>query len=308
VYCKSAVILLALARGSPKIVASVLALAGTICDRRVTGRSILKISSNPLGRTLRRLGAQIVVLAFILFDIGGFGFTLVEPLWLAPWITINMTALGVALRWSEDSRTRRESTTAMEQQFGKLEGPKHDALKRQQAEQAERLRKAEQQLREAEERRRREEAAHDALKRDQAEQAERLRKAEQQLQEAEERRRQEEAEREVLRQKQMEQAERLRKAEQQLREAEQRRRQEEDKTQRKRQRERTHADTQFQMDWWIVLGVAPSAGKGEIARNYRKRIKQYHPDRVQGLAPEFLQLAEERTKALNEAYANAIRR
>jgi len=250
----------------------VLALAGTICDRRVTGRSILKISSNPLGRTLRRLGAQIVVLAFILFDIGGFGFTLVEPLWLAPWITINMTALGVALRWSEDSRTRRESTTAMEQQFGKLEGPKHDALKRQQAEQAERLRKAEQQLREAEERRRREEAAHEALKRDQAEQAERLRKAEQQL-----------------------------------REAEQRRRQEEDKTQRKRQRERTHADTQFQMDWWIVLGVAPSAGKGEIARNYRKRIKQYHPDRVQGLAPEFLQLAEERTKALNEAYANAMR-
>jgi DnaJ-domain-containing protein 1 len=36
-------------------------------------------------------------------------------------------------------------------------------------------------------------------------------------------------------------------------------------------------------------------------------IKQYHPDRVVGLAPEFLHLAEERTKALNEAYENAMR-
>jgi DnaJ-domain-containing protein 1 len=36
-------------------------------------------------------------------------------------------------------------------------------------------------------------------------------------------------------------------------------------------------------------------------------IKQYHPDRVVGLAPEFVQLAEEHTKALNEAYENAMR-
>ncbi len=108
------------------------------------------------------------------------------------------------------------------------------------------------------------------------------------------------------RQQQVEQAERLRQAEQQLREVEQRRRQEEE-AHGKRQGERTQAGAQFRVDWWIVLGVAPSAGKDEIARNYRRTIKQYHPDRVVGLAPEFLQLAEERTKALNEAYANAMR-
>ena len=76
---------------------------------------------------------------------------------------------------------------------------------------------------------------------------------------------------------------------------------------RETQRERFQASVQFQADWWIVLDVAPTASKDEIARNYRHRIKQYHPDRVVGLAPEFLQLAEERTKALNGAYENAMR-
>jgi curved DNA-binding protein CbpA len=61
------------------------------------------------------------------------------------------------------------------------------------------------------------------------------------------------------------------------------------------------------MDWWTVLGVAPSASKEDIARNYRRKIKECHPDRVAGLAPEFVRLAEEQTKALNEAYENAMR-
>jgi hypothetical protein len=65
--------------------------------------------------------------------------------------------------------------------------------------------------------------------------------------------------------------------------------------------------TQFQGDWWIVLGVAPSSSKDDIVRNFRNRIKQYHPDRIVGFAPEFVQLAEEHTKALNEAYENAMR-
>jgi hypothetical protein len=55
------------------------------------------------------------------------------------------------------------------------------------------------------------------------------------------------------------------------------------------------------------LKVAASATKEEIVRNYRRKIQQCHPARVAGLAPEFLELAEERSKALNAAYAQAIR-
>jgi DnaJ like chaperone protein len=65
--------------------------------------------------------------------------------------------------------------------------------------------------------------------------------------------------------------------------------------------------TQFWTNWWTVLGVGPSASKDDIKRNYRRKIKECHPDRVVGLAPEFLEVAEEHTKALNEAYANAMR-
>jgi hypothetical protein len=54
------------------------------------------------------------------------------------------------------------------------------------------------------------------------------------------------------------------------------------------------------------LKVAASATKEEIV--YRRKIQQCHPDRVAGLAPEFLELAEERSKALNAAYAQAIRK
>ena len=64
---------------------------------------------------------------------------------------------------------------------------------------------------------------------------------------------------------------------------------------------------QFKSDWWTVLGVAPSASKDEIVRKYRHKIKQCHPDRLGGFAPELLQLAEEQAKALNRAYANAKR-
>ncbi len=282
------VILLALARVNPAVGTSMLLLAATMGDIRVVRKNASKISTKPglLRRTLRRVGGQIIVLALVLLDIGGLGFALAAPVWLAPWVIINLATLVLGtLSWNEGQR---------------------EAQRQQQAEQAERLRQTEQRLREVEQRRRQAEEEREAQRQQQAEQAERLRQAEQQLREAEQRRRQEEEEREAQRQQQAEQAERLCQTEQQLREAEWRRRQEE-QAHRKRQRERTQAGAQSRADWWIVLGVAPSASKDEIARNYRHRIKQCHPDRVVGLAPEFLQLAEERTKALNEAYANAMR-
>jgi len=89
-------------------------------------------------------------------------------------------------------------------------------------------------------------------------------------------------------------------------------------TARRPQEEKCDADPQFQQErqqvtarsqpkWWEVLEVAPGESKEEIARKYRRKVQQCHPDRVAGLSPEFLQLAEDRTKALNLAYEQAMR-
>ena len=339
-------ILLALARGSPAIGASVLAVAGTMGDLRVSRKSTSKIGRKPklLRRTSRRVGGQTVFLAFVLLDIGGFGFALAEPVWLAQWVTINLMALVVGLlTWGEERKAQRESATAMQRQAENVRAAEQRKLeereRQQQDEQTDRLRKAEQSLREAEERLRKAEEQREAERQQRAEQTERVRQAEQQLREAEQGRCLEEAEREALRQQRAEQTERLLQVEQLLREAEEALRQQEEKrrakrqqqaeqaerlrkseerreaerrrhhqeTQRNRQEKRRQVATQFRGDWWSVLGVPPSASKDEIIRNFRLRIKQCHPDKVVGLAPEFLELAEEHTKALNEAYENAMR-
>jgi DnaJ-domain-containing protein 1 len=274
------IIFLAIAPSNPAVGTCMLLLAATMGDIRVVrkGASSIRTKAGLLGRTLRRVAGQIIVLTSVVLDIAGLGFAVTASVWLGPWIIINLTMLVLGiLTWSERRR---------------------EAQRQQQIDQADRLRQAEQRLREVEQLRYQEEEERKAQRRQQAEQAERLCHAEQRLRELEQLRLQQEDEREAERQQQAEQAERLRQAEQQLREAEWRRRLEKG-THRKRQ-------AQFQADWWIVLGVAPSTSKDEIARNYRRMIKQYHPDRVAGLAPEFLQLAEERTKALNEAYDNAM--
>jgi DnaJ-domain-containing protein 1 len=243
------------------------------------------------------MGGQIIVLAFVLLDAGGLGFALVAPVWLAPWVAINVTALVLgSLSWSEDRRIQRESATATRRQGAKVRAAEFWKLEELHCE-------AQRQHQEAERRQRREAEEREAQKRLQAA----LRQAQEQLRGAEQRR-QEEKERET--QRLSEEAERLRRAEQQRREAELKRRQqakEEREAQGRRQRERKRLATQLQTDWWIVLGVAPSATRDEIVRKYRHKIKQCHPDRVIGIAPELLHLAEEQTKALNGAYANAMR-
>jgi Skp family chaperone for outer membrane proteins len=179
-----------------------------------------EISTKPalLRRTLRRVGGQIIVLAFVLLDIASLAFAVVAPIWLAPWAAINVTVLMLgSLSWSEDRRIHRESTTAMQRQGIKVRAAEWRNI--------------------------------EDLKR----------KVQSQRREAERRQQQEEDEREA--QKRLQAA--LRQAQEQLREAEQRR--------------------------------------------YRHKIKQCHPDRLGGLAPELLQLAEEQAKALNGAYANAMR-
>lgn len=48
--------------------------------------------------------------------------------------------------------------------------------------------------------------------------------------------------------------------------------------------------------------MGPDAPKEEILAAYRKMARLYHPDRVEGLGPEFKELAERRMKEINAAY------
>jgi curved DNA-binding protein CbpA len=52
--------------------------------------------------------------------------------------------------------------------------------------------------------------------------------------------------------------------------------------------------------------VSPSATIDEIKEAYRLRIRQNHPDLVQGMATIFRKLAEDETKKLNAAYEDAL--
>ena len=112
-----------------------------------------------------------------------------------------------------------------------------------------------------------------------------------------------EAEREAKRREAETRAEQERRAEERSRQAEQER-----EAERRRQQQGERAAKQFEENvWWSVLDVSPRASADEIRRAYHRKIKQCHPDRVAGLAPEFLDLAERHTRCLNAAYEKAIR-
>lgn len=51
-----------------------------------------------------------------------------------------------------------------------------------------------------------------------------------------------------------------------------------------------------------ILGVSPSDDIETIKKAYRELANKYHPDRVANLGPEIQKLAEEKFKAINEAY------
>lgn len=58
--------------------------------------------------------------------------------------------------------------------------------------------------------------------------------------------------------------------------------------------------------WHEVLGVAPGADRDAIHAAYRRRLAQYHPDKVATLAPEIRALAERRAMELDVAYDRAL--
>ena len=51
-----------------------------------------------------------------------------------------------------------------------------------------------------------------------------------------------------------------------------------------------------------TLGVATIASKEDVVSAYHNMAKMYHPDKLTHLAPEFVELAEERMKEINAAY------
>jgi DnaJ like chaperone protein len=53
---------------------------------------------------------------------------------------------------------------------------------------------------------------------------------------------------------------------------------------------------------WQVLGLSPDAEVEEIKIAYRQLTLQNHPDKVANLGPEFVRIAEEKFKSIQEAY------
>ena len=51
-----------------------------------------------------------------------------------------------------------------------------------------------------------------------------------------------------------------------------------------------------------MLGVDPGASEEQVRQAYQRLVRHYHPDRVAHMASEFRELAERRTKEINQAY------
>lgn len=57
----------------------------------------------------------------------------------------------------------------------------------------------------------------------------------------------------------------------------------------------------YLVDYYSVLGVEKDASQDEITAAWREKVKQWHPDRLHGLAPELLGRAKLMTERFNEA-------
>lgn len=58
--------------------------------------------------------------------------------------------------------------------------------------------------------------------------------------------------------------------------------------------------------WQEVLGVTPVASIDEIRAAYKRKMSQYHPDKVASLGEEFMEIAVNKSKEINAAYKKAM--
>ena len=68
------------------------------------------------------------------------------------------------------------------------------------------------------------------------------------------------------------------------------------------------APTDKQRNPYQVLGIRVGATTEEITAAYKKMAQMYHPDKVQSLAPEYLEIASPRMREINAAYESLRRR
>ena len=55
-------------------------------------------------------------------------------------------------------------------------------------------------------------------------------------------------------------------------------------------------------DPYAVLGIRSEASNEELEQAYRRRMSEYHPDRVAHAAQEIRDMADERSREINQAY------
>lgn len=54
--------------------------------------------------------------------------------------------------------------------------------------------------------------------------------------------------------------------------------------------------------WFRILEVSESASISEISAQYKRKIREYHPDKVASLGNDLRELAEFKSKEINAAY------
>lgn len=73
------------------------------------------------------------------------------------------------------------------------------------------------------------------------------------------------------------------------------------------EKERAETASDAKQPWWVVLEVPRIATRDEISRAHKRKISEYHPDKVAQMGAEIRALAERRSKEINAAYDEAMR-
>ena len=59
--------------------------------------------------------------------------------------------------------------------------------------------------------------------------------------------------------------------------------------------------------WFKILKIESNASDVEVKKAHRKMVAKYHPDKLQGVSPEIVKLAEEKFLLVQQAYENIMK-